>query len=66
LPCFFDRARATDKSTHGDGPADALVERIFRSVATFAGTAAQSDDMTLAVLVRAAPIPLEAAGARPS
>jgi len=38
---------------HGDGPADSLVERIFRSVATFAGTAAQSDDITLAVLVRA-------------
>ena len=43
---------------HGDGAADSLVDRIFRSVNTFAGTAAQSDDITLAVLVRAAAIPL--------
>jgi sigma-B regulation protein RsbU (phosphoserine phosphatase) len=35
---------------HGDGPAAALVERICRSVADFAGTAAQSDDITLTVL----------------
>ena len=35
---------------HGDGPADALVERICRSVTMFAGTAPQSDDITLTVL----------------
>jgi serine phosphatase RsbU (regulator of sigma subunit) len=42
---------------HGDGAADSLVERIFQSVAAFAGTAAQSDDITLAVLVWAAAEP---------
>ena len=36
---------------HGDGPAGALVERICRSVSNFAGAAAQSDDITLSVLV---------------
>ena len=36
---------------HGDGPADALVERICGSVSKFAGAAAQSDDITLSVLV---------------
>ena len=36
---------------HGDGPAEALVERICGSVTTFAGTAPQSDDITLTVLV---------------
>jgi sigma-B regulation protein RsbU (phosphoserine phosphatase) len=36
---------------HGDGPAGSLVERICASVTSFAGTAAQSDDITLAVLV---------------
>jgi sigma-B regulation protein RsbU (phosphoserine phosphatase) len=40
---------------HGDGPAAALVERICRSVADFAGTAAQSDDITLTVLAWYAP-----------
>jgi phosphoserine phosphatase RsbU/P len=35
---------------HGDGAAAGLVERICLSVADFAGTAAQSDDITLAVL----------------
>jgi serine phosphatase RsbU (regulator of sigma subunit) len=35
---------------HGDGPAEALVERICRSVTTFSGTAPQSDDITLTVL----------------
>jgi serine phosphatase RsbU (regulator of sigma subunit) len=48
---------------HGDGTADSLVERIFRSVTAFAGSAAQSDDITLAVLVWAATAPLAAAGA---
>jgi sigma-B regulation protein RsbU (phosphoserine phosphatase) len=36
---------------HGDGAADALVERICGSVASFAGLAPQSDDITLTVLV---------------
>jgi sigma-B regulation protein RsbU (phosphoserine phosphatase) len=35
---------------HGDGAAAGLVERICHSVADFAGVAAQSDDITLAVL----------------
>jgi serine phosphatase RsbU (regulator of sigma subunit) len=35
---------------HGDGPAEALVERICRSVTVFSGTAPQSDDITLTVL----------------
>jgi phosphoserine phosphatase RsbU/P len=35
---------------HGGGAAAALVERISRSVTTFAGTAPQSDDITLTVL----------------
>ena len=35
---------------HGDGTAAALVERICRSVTVFAGTAPQSDDITLTVL----------------
>jgi len=35
---------------HGAGPAAALVERICRSVTSFAGDAAQSDDITLTVL----------------
>jgi serine phosphatase RsbU (regulator of sigma subunit) len=39
---------------HGDGTADSLVDRILGSVHAFAGTAAQSDDITLAILVRTA------------
>jgi len=35
---------------HGDGPAAALIERICHSVTSFAGGAAQSDDITLTVL----------------
>jgi len=35
---------------HGDAPAAALVETICRSVTTFAGSAAQFDDITLTVL----------------
>jgi sigma-B regulation protein RsbU (phosphoserine phosphatase) len=40
---------------HGDGPAAALVERICRSVTSFAGAAPQSDDITLTVLTWGAP-----------
>ncbi len=36
---------------HGDGAAATLVERICRSVTVFAGSAPQSDDITLTVLV---------------
>jgi serine phosphatase RsbU (regulator of sigma subunit) len=36
----------------GEGAATALVERICRSVSSFAGSAAQSDDITLTVLTR--------------
>jgi sigma-B regulation protein RsbU (phosphoserine phosphatase) len=36
--------------SHGDGAAEALVERICRSVTAFAGAAPQSDDITLTVL----------------
>ena len=39
----------------GDGAAAALIERICRSVTSFAGTAPQSDDITLTVLTRKAP-----------
>ena len=35
---------------HGEGSAEALVERICRSVTIFSGTAPQSDDITLTVL----------------
>jgi sigma-B regulation protein RsbU (phosphoserine phosphatase) len=50
-----DEAYGTERliaevEAHGGGPAAALVERIFHSVTTFAGTAPQSDDITLAVL----------------
>ena len=41
---------------YGDGAAAGLVERICRSVADFAGSAAQSDDITLAVLAWHAPL----------
>ena len=50
-----DEAYGTERlvaeiQAHGDGAASGLVERICRSVATFAGTAPQSDDITLIVL----------------
>lgn len=41
--------------SHGEGAAAALVERICRSVTSFAGSAAQSDDITLTVLTHHAP-----------
>jgi serine phosphatase RsbU (regulator of sigma subunit) len=40
---------------HGDGSAAGLVERICRSVTIFAGTAPQSDDITLTVLTWGTP-----------
>jgi phosphoserine phosphatase RsbU/P len=42
-------------TAHGDGTAAALVERICSSVTSFAGTAPQSDDITLTVLTWGAP-----------
>jgi sigma-B regulation protein RsbU (phosphoserine phosphatase) len=47
---YGTRRLVAEIEAHGDGPAAALVERICRSVADFAGTAAQSDDITLTVL----------------
>jgi serine phosphatase RsbU (regulator of sigma subunit) len=44
---------------HGDGPAGALVERICSSVASFAGPAAQSDDITLTVLAWDPPVAVQ-------
>jgi serine phosphatase RsbU (regulator of sigma subunit) len=40
----------SELKVHGDDTAEALVERICRSVTMFAGTAPQSDDITLTVL----------------
>jgi sigma-B regulation protein RsbU (phosphoserine phosphatase) len=40
---------------HGSGTPDALVERICQSITNFAGTAPQSDDITLTVLTWGAP-----------
>jgi sigma-B regulation protein RsbU (phosphoserine phosphatase) len=40
---------------HGGGTPHALVERICQSVSTFAGSAPQSDDITLTVLTWSAP-----------
>jgi phosphoserine phosphatase RsbU/P len=47
---YGTRRLVAEIEAHGDGAAAALVERICRSVADFAGTAAQSDDITLTVL----------------
>ena len=43
---------------HGDGSAESLVERICSSVTSFAGMTAQSDDITLSVLVWAEAAPV--------
>ena len=51
---YGERRLIAEITAHGDGAADSLVERIFQSVTAFAGSAAQSDDITLAVLVWAA------------
>jgi len=45
----------TEVKAHGNAAAAALVERICRSVTTFAGGAPQSDDITLTVLAWGAP-----------
>jgi sigma-B regulation protein RsbU (phosphoserine phosphatase) len=53
-PCnepYGERRLIAEIDAHGDGTAADLVERICRSVTLFAGIAAQSDDITLAVLV---------------
>ncbi|HEY2465374.1 MAG TPA: SpoIIE family protein phosphatase [Steroidobacteraceae bacterium] len=48
----YGQQRLIDEiKAHGDGPAGGLVERICGSVTGFAGQAAQSDDITLAVMV---------------
>jgi sigma-B regulation protein RsbU (phosphoserine phosphatase) len=48
----YGQQRLIDEiKAHGNGAAGSLVERICASVADFAGRAAQSDDITLAVLV---------------
>ena len=46
---------ADEVHVHGGGTPAALVERICRSVTNFAGTAPQSDDITLTVLTWGAP-----------
>jgi sigma-B regulation protein RsbU (phosphoserine phosphatase) len=52
---FGEQRLIAEIQAHGDGAASSLVERIFGSVTRFAGAAAQSDDITLAVLVWGAP-----------
>ena len=49
------RRLADEVHVHGGGTPAALVERICRSVTNFAGTAPQSDDITLTVLTWGAP-----------
>jgi serine phosphatase RsbU (regulator of sigma subunit) len=47
---YGEKRLIAEVQAHGDGPAEALVERICRSVTIFCGTAPQSDDITLTVL----------------
>jgi phosphoserine phosphatase RsbU/P len=47
---YGTRRLVAEIEAHGDGAAAGLIDRICRSVADFAGTAAQSDDITLTVL----------------
>ena len=47
---YGEKRLIAEVQAHGDGSAEALVERICRSVTTFSGTAPQSDDITLTVL----------------
>jgi sigma-B regulation protein RsbU (phosphoserine phosphatase) len=46
---------ADEVHVHGSGTPAALVERICQSVTNFAGSAPQSDDITLTVLTWGAP-----------
>jgi serine phosphatase RsbU (regulator of sigma subunit) len=48
---YGEQRLMSEIADHGDGTAGALVEKICRSVDTFSGSAPQSDDITLAVLV---------------
>jgi serine phosphatase RsbU (regulator of sigma subunit) len=48
---YGEQRLISEVAGHGDGTAGALVEKICRSVDTFSGSAPQSDDITLAVLV---------------
>ena len=47
---FGEERLIAEVKAHGDGAAAALIERICRSVTLFAGSAPQSDDITLTVL----------------
>jgi phosphoserine phosphatase RsbU/P len=47
---YGEKRLIAELQAHGDGSAEALVERICRSVTLFSGTAPQSDDITLTVL----------------
>jgi serine phosphatase RsbU (regulator of sigma subunit) len=57
---YGERRLIAEIQAYGDGSARGLVERICGSVTSFAGAAAQSDDITLAVLVWTAATPLAA------
>ena len=48
--CFGDARLAALVGAHPDLAADELRERILRDIATFAGSAAQHDDMTMVLL----------------
>ena len=48
--CFGDVRLAELVGQHADLPSDELRERILRDVGTFAGSAAQQDDMTMVLL----------------
>ncbi len=47
---YGEKRLIAEVQAHGNGSAEALVERICRSLTTFSGTAPQSDDITLTVL----------------
>ena len=48
--CFGDTRLAELVRQHADLPSDELRERILRDIGTFAGEAAQQDDMTMVLL----------------
>jgi serine phosphatase RsbU (regulator of sigma subunit) len=63
--CFGDARLADLVGAHADLGADELRERILREITTFAGTAPQHDDMTMALVrVEAVGGPVGAAAAR--